>query len=335
VNEQARTREPAAGDQIPNSLMEDGESVGTSQQPLGSAAHASLAALKQRYRHLAERATRYAAAVRAAAPSLRNNLATRAGRGLRVLLRVLAALALAYLAIVLTLIVVYRWVDPPASMLMLTQRIAGEDVIQHWVPLHRISPYLPLAVINSEDGQFCHHHGVDWEEIGAALDTDGEPRGGSTISMQVVKNLFLWPSRSYIRKAIEIPLAYVIELAWSKPRILEIYLNIAEWGPGIFGAEAAARYHFHKPASVLTPRESALMAVSLPNPYVRRAGHPGPKVVRLSQRLMLRMGTARGRMSCITPALAGANSVWSVLRNVAISPANGGRRKALPRQRTE
>jgi monofunctional biosynthetic peptidoglycan transglycosylase len=117
--------------------------------------------------------------------------------------------------------------------------------------------------------------------------------------MQVVKNLFLWPSKSYVRKAIEIPLAYAIEAAWLKRRVLEIYLNIAEWGPGVFGAEAAARYHFNKPAALLSPREAALLAVSLPNPLLRRAGAPGPGTARLAENLMLRVLARRNSAGCV------------------------------------
>jgi monofunctional biosynthetic peptidoglycan transglycosylase len=107
--------------------------------------------------------------------------------------------------------------------------------------------------------------------------------------MQLVKNLFLWPQRSYVRKALEIPLAYVVELLWPKRRILEIYLNVAEWGPGIFGAETAALYHFRKPSSALTLREATLLAVALPNPHARTAGRPGPGMLRLANRLAGRM----------------------------------------------
>jgi monofunctional biosynthetic peptidoglycan transglycosylase len=186
-------------------------------------------------------------------------------------------------------------------MLMLSQHLDGTRVQQRWVPLNRISPALQQAVIMSEDGRFCRHSGVDWGEMAAALDSarDGAARGGSTISMQVVKNLFLWPSKSYVRKAIEIALAYGIEAAWPKRRVLEIYLNIAEWGPGIFGAEAAARYHFHKPASLLTAREATLLAVSLPNPFDRRAGNPGPGTLRLADNLSLRMRAAPGNFACV------------------------------------
>ena len=176
-------------------------------------------------------------------------------------------------AIVLLLIVLYRWVDPPVSALMLGQRLGGTPIERKWVPLERISPHLIKAVILSEDGGFCRHRGVDWGALEEAMES---ARGGSTITMQVVKNLFLWPSRSYVRKAIEIGLAYLVELVWPKRRILEIYLNIAEWGDGVFGAEAAARLNFGKSAARLTPEEAALLAVSLPNPDRADAGRPEP-----------------------------------------------------------
>jgi monofunctional biosynthetic peptidoglycan transglycosylase len=216
------------------------------------------------------------------------------------------ALAGCLLLVVFTVILIglYRWIDPPTSMLMLGQRLTGTPVTQHWVPIDRISPNLQLAVIVSEDGRFCRHHGVDWEELETAIDQsyDGAVRGGSTIAMQTVKNLFLWPAKSYLRKAIEIPLAYAVDGAWSKRRLLEIYLNIAEWGPGIFGAEAAARYHFRKPASLLTAREAALLAVSLPNPFERNAGAPGPGTQRLAASLMLRMRAAPSMARCVRSA---------------------------------
>jgi monofunctional biosynthetic peptidoglycan transglycosylase len=207
----------------------------------------------------------------------------------------------ALVGLLLALVVLYRWVDPPASTLILGQRLAGTPITQRWVPLERISPNLITAVVLSEDSAFCRHRGVDWGELKEAIESanDGIARGGSTISMQVVKNLFLWPSRNYVRKALEIPLTYVIEAAWSKQRILEIYLNIAEWGPGIFGAEAAARYHFRKPASTLNPREAALLAVSLPNPFDRQAGRPGPGTARLADNLLLRMRAGQGNTACV------------------------------------
>ena len=212
-----------------------------------------------------------------------------------------AMAALGLVLLLATLIVLYRWVNPPSSMLMLAQRLGGTTITHHWQPLEHISSNLQLAVIVSEDGRFCRHRGVDWEELESAIDqsVDGVARGGSTIAMQTVKNLFLWPAKSYVRKAIEIPSAYAVDATWSKRRLLEIYLNIAEWGPGIFGAEAAARYHFRKPASLLTAREAALLAVSLPNPFERRAGAPGPGTQRLAANLMLRMRAAPGMARCV------------------------------------
>jgi monofunctional biosynthetic peptidoglycan transglycosylase len=137
---------------------------------------------------------------------------------------------------------------------------------------------------------------VDWAALYEAMQ---DSRGGSTITMQTAKNLFLWPSRSYIRKAIEIPVALAIDLAWPKRRILEVYLNIAEWGPGIFGAEAAAWYHFDKPASRLTPQEATLLAASLPNPIAREAGDPGRVTELLAARLRGRMANSDAYVGCL------------------------------------
>jgi monofunctional biosynthetic peptidoglycan transglycosylase len=197
------------------------------------------------------------------------------------------------------LVVLYRWVDPPTSTLMLGQRLLGTPIERKWVPLDRMSPHLVRAVMLSEDGAFCRHRGVDWTALEEAIEDD---RGGSTITMQVVKNLFLWPSRSYVRKAIEIGLAYVVEVFWPKRRIIEIYLNIAEWGDGVFGAEAAARRHFRKPAARLTAREAALLAVALPNPAERTPANPGPGTSRLAQRLLVRMTASRASFACVGPS---------------------------------
>ena len=215
---------------------------------------------------------------------------------LRLALRGVAILAAGLVVTVLTLVVLYRWVNPPLSTLMLGQSLAGIEIERRWVPLERISPHLIKAVVLSEDGGFCRHSGVDWAAIEEAIEGD---RGGSTITMQVVKNLFLWPSRSYVRKVIEMGLAYLVEALWSKRRILEIYLNIAEWGDGVFGAEAAARAHFNKPASRLTAEEAALLAVALPNPLERVPGAPSFTADRLASRLLLRMRTSRADFSCV------------------------------------
>jgi monofunctional glycosyltransferase len=181
----------------------------------------------------------------------------------------------------------YRAIDPPASTLMLGQYVTGRSIEQRWVPIERISPNLIRAVIASEDGNFCRHRGVDWSAIDEALDKAAEDggrlRGASTISMQTVKNLLLWPQAHFVRKVLELPLATLAEIAWGKRRMLELYLNVAEWGPGIFGAEAAAQYHFRKSAAALSVRESALLAVALPNPIERQASRPGPGMQRVAR----------------------------------------------------
>jgi monofunctional glycosyltransferase len=179
---------------------------------------------------------------------------------------------------------------------MLGHHLTGRSVDYEPVPLTSISSYLLRAVVTSEDARFCRHSGVDWGALAEAMQ---DSRGGSTITMQTAKNLFLWPSRSYIRKAIEIPVALMIDFAWPKRRILEVYLNIAEWGPGVFGAEAAAQYHFGKPASRLTQHEAALLAASLPNPIAREAGDPGRITALLASRLRARMANSDAYVGCL------------------------------------
>jgi monofunctional glycosyltransferase len=222
-------------------------------------------------------------------------------RALRLALRATAVASAGLVVIVLALVLLYRWVNPPVSALMLSQSLAGTPIEREWVGLDRVSPNLIKAVVLSEDGGFCRHHGVDWGALHQAIEGD---RGGSTITMQVVKNLFLWPSRSYVRKVIEIGLAYLVEGIWPKQRILEIYLNVAEWGDGVFGIESAAETHFGKPASRLTGEEAALLAVALPNPIERVAGAPGPVASRLAGRLMMRMATTRADLTCLPAARA-------------------------------
>ncbi len=183
-----------------------------------------------------------------------------------------------------------------------------------FVPLQRVSPALPLTVIAAEDGRFCQHRGIDWEEIREQiedLEDIREARGVSTITQQTVKNLFLWPSRSFVRKALEFPLALWVDLVLPKWRILEIYLNIAEWGPtGQFGAEAASRYAFNKSASALNRREAALLAAVLPNPRRRSAKNPGPGVRRLAGIYEAR-GAAQAQLSSCAMRTRGASGVGS------------------------
>ena len=174
----------------------------------------------------------------------------------------------------------------PVSTLMIWRTLAGAPMSRQWIDFAAISPALPRSVVAAEDANFCRHHGIDWNALREVMDDaeDGEvTRGGSTITQQVAKNLFLWPGRSVVRKALEFPLALWIDLVLPKQRILEIYLNIAELGPsGQFGAQSGSAYAFGHPASVLSPREAALLAAILPNPIRRSARNPGPGVRRLA-----------------------------------------------------
>jgi monofunctional biosynthetic peptidoglycan transglycosylase len=207
----------------------------------------------------------------------------------------------AWFTVVVFLIGVYRFVNPPFSSLMVMQWLTGTSIHQEWVPIEKISPHLVRAVIASEDGRFCRHWGVDYAEVLAAIKrtSHGVPRGASTITMQVAKNLFLWPAKSYVRKIVEVPLTYIIELMWSKRRIMEVYLNIAEWGPGVFGAETAAKEHFHRSASRLTARQGAQLAVALPNPFVRDAGDPGPWTARRATVIQRRAARSPEEATCV------------------------------------
>ncbi|HET6376383.1 MAG TPA: monofunctional biosynthetic peptidoglycan transglycosylase [Methylocella sp.] len=202
--------------------------------------------------------------------------------------------SVAILAAFAALILVYRFV-PPVSTLMLARWIEGEPAERRYVPLDRISKELQKAVIVSEDARFCEHSGVDFGALREVLEEGGESgpaRGASTLAMQTAKNLFLWPSRSYVRKAFEIPLALLIGLEWPKRRILEVYLNLAEWGEGIFGVEAAAQHYFGKSAAELGARESALLATALPNPRRRNAARPSRGHSALAARIMARARAA-------------------------------------------
>lgn len=174
----------------------------------------------------------------------------------------------------------------PVSALMAWRGVTGQPMTRQWIDLAAMVPSLPRSVVGSEDAKFCSHRGIDWDSLQNAIEDAQEGEisgGGSTITQQVAKNLFLWPGRSVVRKGLEIPLAMWIDLVLGKQRTLEIYLNIAEWGPsGQFGANAGATYAFGRPASALAPREAALLAAILPNPVRRSARNPGPGVRRLA-----------------------------------------------------
>ncbi|BAT58636.1 penicillin-binding protein 1F [Variibacter gotjawalensis] len=174
----------------------------------------------------------------------------------------------------------------PVSTPMLWRYLTLQRVTRTYVPMSEISSALPQSVIAAEDANFCKHNGIDWSGLRAAIDDAdslNEARGGSTVTQQLAKNLFLWNGRSFVRKGLEFPLALWIDLVLSKRRIMELYLNVAEWGPnGEFGADAGARYAFGKSPRDISGREAALMAAILPNPVRRSARKPGGGVQRLA-----------------------------------------------------
>jgi monofunctional glycosyltransferase len=199
---------------------------------------------------------------------------------------------------------VYTVIPPPASNLMILRAFSGNGITKDWVSIDNMSPDLAKAVITSEDARFCQHHGVDWVEFAGVVDDvfdddEGPIRGASTISMQTAKNLFLWDGRSVVRKGLEIPMAYWMDFVWSKRRMIEIYLNIVEWAPGVYGAEAASQHHFKKPASKLTKREAALLAAVLPNPIKRKAGKPSKRVSATATKIIRRMSGMDPYLTCL------------------------------------
>ena len=219
-------------------------------------------------------------------------------------LRKLAIVALVLLLTPYLLTLFYAFI-PPVSTLMLGRWVTLRNVERTYVPLERISPSLTLAVIIAEDGRFCGHHGLDFTEIQNALadgDDLGDVRGASTITQQLAKNLFLWPGHSFVRKALELPLAVWIDLVLTKRRILELYLNVAEWGPdGVFGAEAGARRAFGRSAHNLSRYQAAVMAAALPNPIRRNARSPGPGLRRLAGLYVARSARSPEADDCVRP----------------------------------
>lgn len=193
----------------------------------------------------------------------------------------------------------YAFIDPPTTPYMLSEKMRLGGIDQQWIPLSEVSPYVPLAVVAAEDANFCLHWGFDMAAIRAAM-ADGASRGGSTISQQVVKNVFLWQGRSWPRKALEALITPLVELIWTKRRILEVYLNVVEFDEGIFGIEAAARHYYDTGPEMLTLRQGALLAALLPNPKRRSASQPGQAMVKRAR--MIEDGAATisadGRARC-------------------------------------
>ncbi|MFH1020565.1 MAG: monofunctional biosynthetic peptidoglycan transglycosylase [Pseudomonadota bacterium] len=225
-------------------------------------------------------------------------------------LRSLSRLALRWfilcLAGTMAITIFFRWIPLPGSSLMIQRQVASlwqkdkEYRFRYrWVDLKRISPYAPLAVIASEDQKFFNHMGFDFEAIEKAWEHNQHRKrvhGASTISQQVAKNLFLWPGRSFIRKGMEVYFTLLLEGLWPKRRILEVYLNVAEFGPGIFGVEAASQAYFHKPAAKLNSTEASLLAAILPSPLRSRASRPSgyisQRALHIRQQMQLMGGPA-------------------------------------------
>jgi monofunctional glycosyltransferase len=209
--------------------------------------------------------------------------------------------ALGFFSLFIFLVCLYTTVRP-VSTLMLARTVEGKGYQRIYAPIRAIAPIALASVVGSEDAKFCDNDGVDWAALREVLSGAGEhgpSRGASTITMQTAKNLFLWPGRSTIRKGVEIGMALVLGEAWPKARTLEIYLNIAEWGDGIYGVEAAAQHYFHKTASQLNAREAALLATALPNPILRDPAHPTALQRRLAGSLEAKARESFDSLKCL------------------------------------
>lgn len=198
----------------------------------------------------------------------------------------------------------YRVIAPPGTLTMLQRKMSGDVIIHPWTPLENISPRLVTAVIAAEDTRFCLHGGIDFKAIEDAMaeaENGKRLRGASTISQQAAKNVFLWNGGGWVRKGVEAWMTTLIEAFWPKRRVMEVYLNVAEWGDGLFGAEAASQARFGKPARDLNKHEAALLASVLPNPHKWRVNPPGPYVRGRVQTVRKRMDVVKrdGLDACV------------------------------------
>lgn len=211
---------------------------------------------------------------------------------MRSILKILIWIVILFFSSTIATVVIYKFVPVYFTPLMITRSIENDDKFQHkWVPIEEISENMALAVVASEDNLFMSHSGFDFYQIQQAIEEaekSGRQRGASTISQQTAKNVFLWHGRSWVRKGLEAYFTVLIELIWGKERIMEVYLNSIEMGPGIYGAEAVAQAHFNKSASQLTRREAALIAATLPNPLKFSSKNPS-KYMRKRQRQITRL----------------------------------------------
>jgi monofunctional biosynthetic peptidoglycan transglycosylase len=202
-------------------------------------------------------------------------------------------------------VVLYRFVPPPMTILMIERLFEGRGFDHRWVPLSQMSPALPRAAIAAEDARYCQHHGFDFTAIEKAIRHDerrpARLRGGSTISQQTAKNVFLWPDRSWVRKGFEAYFTVLIEAFWGKPRIMEVYLNTVEMGPGVYGVEAAAQRYFHVGARNVTPVQAARLIAILPSPLKWQVADPGAYVRRRTGKIGRGAGAVEreGSADCI------------------------------------
>ena len=219
-------------------------------------------------------------------------------RKMKKLQKLLQWIVLLFFGSTIFFVVLYRFVPVPLTPLMIircAQQVSRGEKIRlkhHWVPLEEMSKYLPVAVMASEDQRFLQHHGFDVVEIQNAIEerqSGKRLRGGSTISQQTAKNVFLWPKSSWVRKGFETYFTVLIELCWSKERIMEVYMNAIEMGDGIYGAEAVAQQHFSRPAKKLSPANCALVAATLPNPLKYSSKNPSRHVLKRQTAIMRQM----------------------------------------------
>jgi monofunctional glycosyltransferase len=221
---------------------------------------------------------------------------------LRRLFRLLMRLTVWFVAMSVAWVILYRFIDPPATYLTIRDDLRGANVQRAWVDLEDMTVNIAYAAVAAEDKNFCRHHGFDFDAIKQARRANAKGngknlRGASTISQQVAKNAFLWPQRSYVRKGLEAWFTVLIEVIWPKRRIMEVYLNIAEWGPAVYGAEAASDHYFNKHADALTRTEAARLVSILPSPLKWSPTAPSRKVKRKSRNVRKALGTVRNQYS--------------------------------------
>ncbi|MFY8209169.1 MAG: monofunctional biosynthetic peptidoglycan transglycosylase [Caulobacter sp.] len=227
------------------------------------------------------------------------------GRFVRRLLRnLLLALFLVLVAGPVVAVILYRFIPPPVTPLMVIRAVEGRGLDHRWRPMDKISPTLPRALIAAEDAKFCEHRGFDFEALQKAYENNESGRkirGGSTISQQTAKNVFLWPGRSYVRKGLEAWFTVLIETFWGKKRIMEVYMNSIEYGSGIYGAEAAAQRYFGVSAAKLTQAQSARLAAILPSPLKWKVIKPGKYVAKRTKKIGKASGAVRrdGLADCV------------------------------------